>query len=57
MLEDSEQENQGVYIIGFTHTRKLCNKITSNKLRTKTLKKRDENNYRKEGERVITRKT
>ena len=46
-----------MYIIGFTHTRKLCNKITSNKLRTKTLKKRDENNYRKEGERVIIRKT
>ena len=44
-------------IIGYTCTRKLNNKITPKKHITERLHKIDENNYKKEKERIIIRKT
>ena len=43
-------------IIGYTRTRKLVKKITSNKCMAERLMKRCENNSKREGERIIIRK-
>ena len=44
-------------IIGCTRTGKLGKKITPKKCMTEILMKRDENNTKKEGERILMSKT
>ena len=57
MLEDNEQEHYGLDIIECTRTGKFGKKITSKKYITEILMKREENNSKKEGERIMIRKT
>ena len=44
-------------ITGCNHTRKLGNEVIPNKYMTEILKKRDKDNSKNEGERVLIRKT
>ena len=57
VLEDSEQEHQGIEIIECTCTGKLGNKRAYKKGMTERLMKRDENNSKKEGEIILIQKT
>ena len=56
MLEDIKQKYWGVYIIGFTHSRWLGEKITSNKCMTKRRKKEIKRLIKRGGERIIISK-